>query len=580
MVERCPVEADVAGSNPVCHPKNMTNLEIHQAENEIHEGEIIPPSDVKGNKLSLSLFTKALIKNWEEGVPKLSHSVNKISVSQTVSFLAFLYEKMRNAVEFREEHLIRRATIERIIKRRMLLNENGRDISELLIKELLWARYYENNTIGVEKIAQIQAIIDKYFFIRNEIGAGRGGREQEKINSFILQVMSCEIEENLSPNPRREAFTNFVYQLIRHRIVPFDDDSLTRDIQVYIAVERTFSHSDDSLIRYELLKLMLPDITQVSWKTADKILPKLYDVYLDIEKNLYHPLSDKFRNFVKKQIPPYLILLDVFNQNKVPLESILSDEEKLKNRVDSSCRRRYEETKDRLRRTGIRSFIYIVLTKVVFAFILEVPYDLYVMKSISYMPIIINVVFPPALMAAILLTVTVPGDENTRKIFQLIKEIVSVDPQSSDIAKNAAVLGKKIKPRSPFFTAMFSALYIFTYLLSFGSIVYILTQLKFNPVSQGIFIFFVTLVTFFAFKVINITQEYLVVDREGPLTPVFDLFFLPVMRVGQWLSGEVLTKFNFLMFIFDFIIEMPLKAIVEVIDEWVHFVRLKKEEIV
>lgn len=558
----------------------MTDHNEHPEEQKQAEGEIHLTSDSPGATLALSPYSKALVKNWKEGVPKSSVSSNKISVSQTVSFLAFLYEKMRNAVEFREEHLIRRAAIERIIKRRMLLNENGRDISELLIKELLWARYYENNTIGEEKIAQIQAIIDKYFFIRNEISAGRSGREQEKINSFILEVMSCEVEENLSPNPRREAFINFAYQLIRHRVKPFEGDSLTRDIQVYVAVERTFSHSDDSLIRYELLKLMLPEVTGISWKNADKILAKLYDAFLDIEKNLYHPLSDKFRNFIKKLIPPFLILLDIFNQNPHAIESILTDEEKLKNKVDQSCRKRYEETKDRLRRTGIRSFIYIILTKVVFAFILEIPYDLYVMKSISYLPITVNVLFPPALMAAILLTVTVPGDENTRKIFGLIKEIVTVDPQDPEIIKNAAVLGKKVKSRSPFFTLTFSLIYLFTYLLSFGSIIYILTQLKFNPVSQGIFIFFVTLVTFFAFKVISITQEYLVIDREGPLTPLFDLFFLPVIRVGQWLSGEVLTKFNFLMFIFDFIIEMPLKAIVEVIDEWVHFVRLKKEEIV
>jgi len=88
------------------------------------------------------------------------------------------------------------------------------------------------------------------------------------------------------------------------------------------------------------------------------------------------------------------------------------------------------------------------------------------------------------------------------------------------------------------------------------------------------------LVTFFTFKVIQITQEYQVVDKEGILSPLFDFFFLPIIRVGQWLSGEVLQKFNFLIFFFDFIIEMPFKAIVEVFDEWVHFIKLKKEEIV
>ena len=119
--------------------------------------------------IPISKYTKALIKSWENPPVQHSPSVVKISVSQTVSFAAFLYEKMRNAVEFREEHLIRRAAVERMLKRRMILNENGRDIAEPLIKELLWARYYENNTIGEEKIGEIQTIIDKYFFLRNEI---------------------------------------------------------------------------------------------------------------------------------------------------------------------------------------------------------------------------------------------------------------------------------------------------------------------------------------------------------------------------------------------------------------------------
>lgn len=530
--------------------------------------------------LVLSKYTDALIKNWYTATTNISLSPNKISVSQTVSFLAFLYEKMRNAVEFREEHLIRRAAIERIIKRRMLLNENGRDIAEPLIKELLWARYYENNTIGEEKIKEIQTTIDKYFFLRNEVSAGRSSKEQDKIASFILEVLSCELEEILSPNTKIEAYTNFVYQLLRPQVAPFNGDSLEKDIQIYIAVQRAFAHSDDPLIRYYLLKLMLPDITGKTWQTADAILPKFYDVYHDIEENLVHPLSDKVRTFVKKQAPPFFILRDIFSQSQSNMEPILSDEKKLKQKVDSTCRKRYEETKERLRRMGIRSFIYIVLTKVVFAFLLELPYDIYIVKSVSYVPIIINVIFPPALMAVIILSVTVPGDENTRKIFNLIKSILTQDPNLSQTSTPPVTIGKKPPKSRPVFTAMFSLVYLLTYLFSFGTIIFLLTKLHFNPVSQGIFIFFVTLVTFFSFRVTNITHEYLVVDKEGPLSTLFDFFFLPIIRVGQWLSSEVLTKFNVFIFIFDFIIEMPLKAIVEVIDEWVHFMRLKKEEIV
>lgn len=543
----------------------------------------VPNSDAKdtlSSSVQLSHFTNALIKSWQLGKPSALTSTNKISVSQTVSFVAFLYEKMRNAVEFREEHLIRRAAIERIVKRRMLLNDNGRDIAEVLIKELLWARYYENNTIGEEKISELQTIIDKYFFIRNEIASGRSTKEHEKINLFIMDVLSCEIEELLSPSSRLEAFTNFVYQLIRNNIAPFNGEVLEKDIQVYIAVEKTFAHSDLSRIRYHLLKLMLPEIIGSTWKNADKILPKFHDVYEDIESSINHPLGDKTRNYIKKQIPPYLILQDIFSQNDKNIARILSDEEQLKDKVDQSCRKRYDETRSRLRRTGIRSFIYILLTKVIFAFLLELPYDLYIVKNVNYFPIIVNVIFPPILMAIIILSVTIPGDDNTKKIFNLIKGIIIFDPDLKDIKVQAFIIGKKVKAKSPIFTAIFSLLYLLTYLITFGGIVYILSQINFNPASQAIFIFFVTLVTFFAYRIITITHEYLVIDRDGPLTPIFDFFFLPVIRVGQWLSGEVLTKFNIFIFLFDFIIEMPLKAVVEVVDEWVHFVRLKKEDII
>lgn len=547
------------------------NQPIHGYSNQLESDKV---------SIELSEYTKSLIKSWKDGAPKPSLSPTKISVSQTVSFFAFLYEKVRNAVEFREDHLIRRAAIERIIKRRMFLNENGRDIAEVLIKELLWSRYYENNTIGEEKNKEVQTVIDKYFFLRNEIAAGRSGKEKEAIGSFIVEVMSCEIEELLSPSTRREAFTNYAYQLIRNRIDYFSENKFERDILVYIAVERNLANSDNALIRHHLLKLMLPEISNITWRSGDKVLPRLFDIYKDIEFHLNHALNDKIRRIIKKQIPPFLILQDVFKQNINTIESILTDEVRLKQKVDEACRKRYQETKERLKRTGVRSFIYIVLTKVVFAFVLEIPYDLYIVKSISYIPIIVNVVFPPVLMSAIILSVTVPGDENTRRIFSSIKGIISENPESEEVKSTAIKIGKYTKKQGLIFTALFSGIYLFTYLLSFGSIIYALSVLNFNPVSQAIFIFFVTLVTFFAYRVINITQEYLVIDKEGPFSPITDFYFLPIMRVGQMLSDEVLAKFNVLIFVFDFIIEMPLKAIVEVVDEWFHFVRLKKEEIV
>lgn len=534
-----------------------------------------------GGALTISPYTEALVKVYTHPPVPASTPPTRISVSQTVSFMAFLYEKMRNAVEFREEHLVRRASIERILKRRMILNENGRDIAEPLIRELLWARYYENNTIGENKISEVQSIIDKYFFLRNEIGKGRGRKEQETIGEFMLQCLSCEIQDDLSSDVKKETFVNYVYQIMRPQISSknFESDE-ERDIQTYIAVEKTFAHSDISIIKYHLLKIMIPEITQISWQESETVLPRLYDIFTTIESQIHHPIAEKTKNVVKKHVAPFLVLKDIFEQNKGEIGTILSDEAKLKYRVDQACRKRYEESGSKLRRMGIRSFIYILLTKVVFAVLIEVPYDLYIAREFRLVPLLINIIFPPALMAIIIFTVSVPGDDNTRRIFQLLRSIITLNPDNPDLSRSALVVGKVSKAKGMASSFVFSLLYLFMYIFTFGSIVYVLSKLNFSPVSQTIFIFFVTLVTFFSFRIIQITQEFRVVEQDTFLGSILDFFFLPIIRVGQWLSGEVLSKFNVFIFVFDFIIEMPFKAIVEIFDEWIRFVRVKKDEMI
>ena len=53
---------------------------------------------------------------------------------------------------------------------------------------------------------------------------------------------------------------------------------------------------------------------------------------------------------------------------------------------------------------------------------------------------------------------------------------------------------------------------------------------------------------------------------------------MPILSLGQILSRG-LAKLNFLTAFFDFIIEAPFKLVIEVIEEWISFVRAKREEI-
>jgi len=92
----------------------------------------------------------------------------KVHVDHFASRMAHVYESMRNMVDYKEEHLLRRSAIERMLKRRILLDQNQDKIAENLIRELIRARYVPNDKLPESKISGVQKIIDKYLLLIEE----------------------------------------------------------------------------------------------------------------------------------------------------------------------------------------------------------------------------------------------------------------------------------------------------------------------------------------------------------------------------------------------------------------------------
>lgn len=351
----------------------------------------------KQNALKLNELFKALLSVYQK--EPLSESKTPehqaLKVSRTVSFFAFWYERMRNSIEYREDHLIRRAAIERIFKRRILLNPEGKRIAEPLIRELLWARYLPNQTLSETKVPIVQHTIDKYVSLAKEMMSGRPSKQQELINQFIMDILTCEIEEILAPDIRREAFVNFVYQSLLSQIELLDEKlNKDKNILLYAAVDFGFAKSDKALVRYHLTKILLPELTQRS-TSSEKALPHFMQVMHHIESTINNKAVDKLRLFVKRNSAPYLILRDLIETNPGNTEKIFSTYEEMKVKVDQMCRKRYKDTRDKLTRAGIRSVIYIFLTKMIFAFLLEFPLDRFFRQEIEIIPLSINITFPP-----------------------------------------------------------------------------------------------------------------------------------------------------------------------------------------
>ncbi|MEK9169813.1 MAG: hypothetical protein AAB788_03660, partial [Patescibacteria group bacterium] len=504
--------------------------------------------------------------------------ISALSVSQTVSFFALVYERVRNAVEYREDHLILRAAIERILRRRFSLNPDGHGEAENLLRELLWARYFDNGVLGAEDNVIIQNLINKYILLRRQLVIGRDNELRIFLDQFLMDLLTCEVEETLKPQSAtiQSNLSFFIYQVLRNKIKIEGLKEDQKDAYFLVAIEKVFGKSDRAYLRYRLFITFYKTLRDHSEKELEILGSKLPAIFKKIDDMVTNPYVDNLIKFTRKQLPPFLILFALIKSKPDELQAILTNRERLWNEVDQTCRDKYQHLGARVRTLAVRSFIYILLTKMIFAIILEVPISIYIYGEVNKNAIIINSIFPPILMIGILGFFKVPGEENTRKIFQRIIDIINED---KSFETRVAFVPKKSTPKRPLLIFGFTVFYTLTFLVTLSLIYEFLKNLGFNLVSQVIFVFFVSVVSFFSYRIRQVTKELRLEEKASVLSPIVDFFFMPMLSLGKFFSSEI-AKLNFFIFIFDFIIEAPFKLIFEVVEEWISFVRKRKEEII
>ena len=194
---------------------------------------------------SLSRLSNLLISSFEREEIK-NQTKTGINVNRLVSEIATWYEKFRNAMDYREEEVVRRAAIERILKRRFIFSfggENGQKIGPILMRELLWARYFPDASISDEEIKKVSDVIDLYLELREQLLA-RQHDQKIKIDPLIYELLSSHLEVMLNKSKDVELISNFIFHLLHERIIVKDDTQENRDIQVFIAVRRAFAKDD------------------------------------------------------------------------------------------------------------------------------------------------------------------------------------------------------------------------------------------------------------------------------------------------------------------------------------------------
>ena len=507
---------------------------------------------------------------------QIERVVETVKVSAAASIPALFYERIRNVIEYHEDHLLRRNAIERILERLLRNKVDNYAVSENLIKELIWAKYLPNETIPVTKIDEIAIVISSYRSVSQQAISGFGNIAQKKAQ-WLWSIASYDIERRLVETKKKEGIVNFMFQLANPQIklVGRKISEEDKNIQVYIACHKALAKSDEAILRFLLLSFQLPNIG-TDQNSQEKLSQNFDFYYTNIEKALNNDAVQVITRYLRKQIAPFLFLEDILR--KYPGDDTVNDPKKLEEKITEICMTRYKELGARIRRAATRSIIYVFITKMFFAILIEIPIDRY-LKEFRLMSLLINISVPPAMMFAFTLPVKAPGGKNTETVIKRIKGMLYQIKDQAELPLKPYEISLNPPHHGPVLTAILSLVYLATFIVTFGLILKILTILKFSLISKGVFILFLSAVAFFAYQIRQIAKDYTVSDHEGIFAPIVDFFMVPILYLGNLIS-KGLSRFNFFTFIFDIILEAPFKTIVKLLDEISRFLRQKREEMV
>lgn len=506
-------------------------------------------------------------------------AMERIKVSYAASAISFLYEKVRNTVDYKEELLLRKYATERILNRLIFIEGKRDKIGESLLTDLIRGRYFSNDTIEVSKIYETDRIIKRYLTLFDKIKFNDiQKKDARKIIDWLIGIAAFEIEKNLVSYEKEEALCEFIYNTIRKDIIIKDGflNESQQTTQIYLAILRIVLRADKSIISYYLMKAYWTDWFGDNWILAsDELAANIFSTEKVVDKDLVHPASDKFLRFFKRRAVVYFIIFDLISKNIAETEEkMASSKLNFLEDVREACALRYKKARETLSRTFKRSVIYIFVTKIALAFVIEVPYELFTVAKINYTSLGINVIFHPSLMYLVGSSIKMPKEKNTAQIIREAEYVVYKKKKEEP----PPYINKFSFSTSSISGGVFFIFYAVMFAITFGSIIFILRKLEFNFVSGALFVFFVSVVSFFAFKISQPVRELIVIDKKDTLVDiVIDFFFIPVMHFGRWLS-ERFSQVNVFVFALDFIIEVPFKTFVKIFDDWVRFLKEKKEE--
>jgi hypothetical protein len=484
-----------------------------------------------------------------------------LEVDPLVSGAAKFYEKVRYLIDYREEHTIRRSAIERILKRRVLI-ESQPIFGEELLRELAEGQYIPKELVTAELGKHVSDVVSRYLSLSSH------SDNPKQSDRRLLSFAATEIDYLFSPEAHviDEATAEALYASLRPHVVISGVSEQEIDLQLFCAVQRSLLAADNETLSYALWLSYVP-----SWSTqnidASKLVKDLDSILFSIEQSVKNSLQWQLNGKIKNESIYFKILRELLLKKKGAAEWVLNNPKDLDEFTKDFLKEKYEQENTRIKTSGIRAVAYLFVTKITAAFVLELPYELLVLGRVHYIPLLTNTLFHPTLLFLATRGVGYLDSANTDAVIAGMHEMFYNDKHR----------GIRIQANYTVLSAIFGFTYLALVVALFLGMIGILTALKFNFASIVLFLFFLALVSYFAFRIRYHAQRWRVSGKEGAISIVVHVLAVPVVRAGRWLS-RTFSSINVFVLFMDFIIETPFKLLLNFWSKFFAYLREKADD--
>jgi hypothetical protein len=570
----------------------MTDSKDQPKQNDFvpHEEAAIVPTETS-EPLELTPEIAKMADSYARGIAATKVNATPMHMDEIASRVAKFYEMIRKVVDWKEDNVLRRAAIERILERLLFPKLSGVStkpaidsyrLAYTVTADLIRGGHLPNDEIPQESILVVETALQKYLHLLHNVKFATADPLiiKRKINftSFIIELAACEIEEILTHPVKEQVVLQAMTELLSDRIKVLPQGSMSEDdkkTHIFIAACRTLYDLDDAFIIYQFLKFTYTWWHKPSQEELSQLTVDIPGIWEKSEGILNHPLSRQFYAICERVDTIFMLLGDVMDQvaaHPKKLRALLENKAELTKKVQEAYDKRHTTLKKRLIRLAIFSTLSVFLSNWFTFFVIEVPMAEIFYEGFNLFTTLVDFIVPSVMMFILVSIIRPPAADNIPRVFATMYKFLYVEDKK--VFYEVRVRTR----RNPLFAFIVGVLYFTMMGVVLGSIGWIFWIARLPITSVAFDTFTIALTIFAAVLIRNKAKELVVDERTTVWEFLLDMISVPVAKVGGFLANKW-KEYNIVAILFTFLVETPFVVVVDFIENWSQYLKERRSEL-